>query len=201
MRSWYGVQANILQPYCVGCHQGASAPAGLSWEVGQYDAIVTNGRLSTEITTLREVNPNNPDVSYLMWKLRGQGPSGQPIVGVRMPATGIPLDPALITAIEEWIAAGAPLGNPADATSGGGTGGGGSGGPTTPPPPTTIVPNWYGVQANILQPFCVMCHQGASAPAGLSWEVGQYDAIVTNGRLSTEITTLREVNPNNPDVS
>ena len=199
--TWYGVQAKILQQYCTVCHSGANPPAGLSWEVGQYAAIVTNGRVSTEISTLREIQPSNPDASYLMWKLRGQGPAGQAIVGARMPATGIPLDPALIEVIAQWIGAGAPLGVPADANSG----------PPAPPPPpppppvtpnpSAIVPTWYGVQANILQRFCTVCHSGASPLAGLSWEVGQYATIVTNGRMSTEITSMREVQPGNPDAS
>src|SRR4249920_1755842 len=54
-------------------------------------------------------------------------------------------------------------------------------GPTPPgatPSPTSIVPTWYGVQANILQQYCTLCHSGAGAPKGLSWEVAQYDAIV-----------------------
>ncbi len=218
--TWYGVQANILQRYCTVCHSGANPPAGLSWEVGQYAAVVTNARMSTEIPTLREIDPGNPAASYILWKLRGQGPAGQVIQGVRMPAFGAALDPALIAVVEQWISAGAPLGAPADATAGGTTtppptGGGtttppptGGGGTTTPPPtgggtvtPSSIVPTWYGVQANILQRYCTVCHSGANPPAGLSWEVGQYAAIVTNARMSTEIPTLREIGPGNPDAS
>jgi hypothetical protein len=191
------VQANILQQYCTVCHSGANPPAGLSWEVGQYATNVTNGRMSTEISTMREVQAGNPDASYMMWKLNGHGPAGQAIVGARMPATGIPLDPALIAVIAQWIGNGALLGDPADANSG----------PPTPPPPppppdpSGIIPTWYGVQANILQQYCTVCHSGATPPAGLSWEVGQYATIVTNGRMSTEISTLREVQPSNPDTS
>jgi hypothetical protein len=200
--TWYGVQANILQQYCTLCHSGATPPVGLSWEVTQYDAIVTNKHMSTEIPTMQEVQPGNPDASYMIWKLRGQGPAGQAIGGVRMPATGIPLDPALIDVVAQWIRDGAPLGVPADATSG----------PPAPPPtptpppppapgPSTIVPTWYGVQANILQRYCTLCHSGATAPVGLSWEVTQYDAIVTNKHMSTEIPTMQEVQPGNPDAS
>ena len=207
--TWYGVQANILQQYCTVCHSGANPPAGLSWEVGQYATIVTNARMSTEISTLREISPGDPDASYLMWKLRGQGPAGQAIQGVRMPAFGAALDPSLIAVIEQWIRDGAPLGAPADATAGGTTTPPPTGGGTTTPPPTgggttppaSIVPTWYGVQANILQQYCTICHTGANAPAGLSWEVGQYATIVTNARMSTEIATLREVNPGDPDTS
>lgn len=213
--TWYGVQANIFKVYCTLCHAGASAPLGLSWEVDQYAAVVTNQRMSSEIPTLREVMPGNPDASYLIWKINGHGPAGEAIQGVRMPATGVALSQALIDKLTQWVRDGAPLGVPSDATSGGTTtppsggggggttppGGGGGGGGTTTPPASTIVPTWYGVQANIFQRFCTLCHAGASAPLGLSWEVGQYDAIVTNRRASSEIPSLREVEPNNPDAS
>ncbi|MFZ2651033.1 MAG: hypothetical protein WA210_13105 [Burkholderiaceae bacterium] len=203
--TWYGVQANILQRYCTVCHSGANPPAGISWEVDQYAVVVTNGRMSTEIPTMREINPGAPDASYMIWKLRGQGPAEEAIVGVRMPAFSAALDPALIDVVTQWIRDGAPLGAPSDADSGGSTPP-----PSAPPPPppdggTTppgaIVPTWYGVQANILQRYCTVCHSGANPPAGLSWEVGQYAAIVTDGRMSTEISTMREVKPDDPDAS
>lgn len=171
VRSWYGIQANILQPFCVTCHQGAAQfAAGLSWEVGQYEAIVTNGRLSTEIATMLEVNPSNPDASYLMWKLRGQGPAGEPIVGVRMPATGVALDPALISVVQQWIANGAPLGDPADATAGGGTG-----------TPSFPVGSWMHVWSNTLQ-VCTLCHSNtpSSDRCGVEFECPPKGVVLTS---------------------
>jgi len=62
-----------------------------------------------------------------------------------MPATGIPLDPALIDVIERWILDGAPLGDPTDADSGG------SSGPSFP------VGSWMHVWSESLQ-ICTICH-------------------------------------------
>jgi len=196
--TWATIQADILQVRCVLCHNNTpSAPLGLSWEADQFDTVVTNGRISSEIPSLKIIEPGNSAASYMIWKINGQGPAGQAIVGLRMPASGPPfLAQADIDRITAWIDAGAP-------GTGGGTppGGGGDpgGGGTTDP--TSIIPTWFGVQANILQPFCTGCHGGPSPLAGLSWEVDQYNTIVTNGRLSTEITSLREVQPSNPDAS
>lgn len=179
--TWYGVQANILQSKCVFCHSGANPPAGLSWEVGQYATIVTNARMSTEITTMREVQPSNPDTSYMMWKLNGHGPTGQTIVGVRMPATGIALDPALIEVIAQWIRDGAPLGVPADATSGG------SSGPTYP------VGSWMYVWTEALQ-VCTMCHSRTPSsercgrdfdcpPSGVVLTADNYNGVVNGDEV------------------
>lgn len=188
--TWFGVQANILQRFCTVCHSGPTPPAGLSWEVNQYDAIVTSGRLSTEINTLREVKPLDPDASYMVWKLRGQGPAAQPIVGVRMPATGIPLDPALIDVIVQWIRDGAPLGVPGDADSGG-----------APSGPTFPVGSWMHVWTEALQ-VCTLCHSNAPSsprcgvdfdcpPKGVVLTADNYDGVV-NGD---------EVEPFRPDNS
>ena len=197
--TWATIQADILQGRCVFCHGGASPLAGLSWEADQYDTIVTNGYMSTEITSMLEIAPGNSADSYLIWKLQGAGPNGEELglfngqPSVRMPATGPPyLDQADIDRIAAWIDAGAP-------------GVGGDPGPDPDPDPgpgpSAIIPTWYGVQANIFGKFCTMCHSGDNPPAGLSWEVDQYDAIVTNQRFSTQITTLHEVEPTSPDLS
>ena len=176
--TWYGVQANILQQFCAVCHSGASAPAGLSWEVGQYDAIVTNGHMSTEITTMREVQPGNPDASYMYWKITGN----PGISGVRMPATGIPLDQAYIDVIAQWIRDGAPLGVPSDATAGG------SGGP---PPP--VVGSWMYVWTQSLQ-ICTLCHSNTPSssrcgvdfscpPKGVVLTADNYNGVVDNNEV------------------
>jgi hypothetical protein len=103
-----------------------------------------------------------------MWKLRGQGPAGQAIVGVRMPATGIPLDPALINVIEQWISNGAPLGNPADADSGGSS------------TPTFPVGSWMYVWTESLQ-VCTLCHSRtpSSPRCGTDFECPPKDVVLT----------------------
>jgi hypothetical protein len=187
--TWYGVQANILQKYCTMCHSGATPPAGLSWEVGNYAAIVTNKHMSTEITTMQEVNPNNPDLSYMVWKLRGQGPAGQAIQGVRMPATGIPLDPALIDVIVKWIQAGAPLGVPSDAAAGGG------GGPKYP------VGSWMYVWTEALQ-ICTMCHSRtpSSPRCGKDFSCPPKGVVLTSDNYQG-VVNGKEVEPGRPDNS
>ena len=196
--TWATIQADILEVRCVLCHNNTpSAPMGLSWEADQFDRVVTNGLLSAENFNLKIIEPGNSAASYMVWKINGQGPSGESIGGVRMPASGPPfLDQTDIDRITAWIDAGAP-------------GAGGDPGPDPDPDPdpgpgpdpSAIIPTWYGVQANILEPFCTVCHGGPSPTLGLSWEVDQYDAIVTQGRMSTEINTMQEVQPGNPDAS
>jgi hypothetical protein len=172
------------------CHSGANPPAGLSWEVDQYATIVTNARLSTEISSMREVQPNNPDASYMIWKLRGQGPAGEAIVGVRMPATGIPLDPALIDVIAQWISAGAPLGVPADATSGGSSG---------PPPP--VVGSWMYVWTESLQ-VCTLCHSNtpSSARCGVDFSCPPKGVVLTADNYNG-VVDGSEVRPGDPNGS
>ncbi|MDH3715368.1 MAG: hypothetical protein OET44_16150 [Gammaproteobacteria bacterium] len=84
---------------------------------------------------------------------------------------------------------------------GDGTGGADTGDGGGASDPSTIVPTWYGVQTNILERFCTMCHSGGSPPRGLSWGADQYDTVVTNGRMSTWEPAMRIVDPGSPDTS
>lgn len=188
--TWETIQADILQARCVICHNNTpSAPMGLSWEADQFDTLVTNARMSGEIPSMKIIEPGNSAASYMIWKINGQGSNGEAIVGSRMPASGPPfLSQAEIDRITAWVDAGAP------GTGGGGTGGGGT-------DPSEIIPTWYGIQANILDQFCTVCHSGSNPPMGLSWEVGQFDTIVTNGLMSSEIPSMAIVQSGDPGSS
>jgi hypothetical protein len=59
---------------------------------------------SLEVGSLDRVEPGNPNASYLVQKIEGTA-----AVGVRMPATGVPLDAAAIAAIRQWITNGAAM--------------------------------------------------------------------------------------------
>jgi hypothetical protein len=183
--TWDYIQANILQPRCVGCHSGTNPPAGLSWEASQYDAVVAAPRTNSA-GTYYIVNPGDAANSFMAMKITGDSRSGG-----QMPQGGPYLDQASQDLIKLWInsgavrgAGGAPVPAKPALT---GTGGGGG---------TTPTATWDYIQANILKPRCVSCHSGSGAPGGLSWEANQYDAIVTYGKMDSS-GTYRIVLPGN----
>ncbi|HEX9183720.1 MAG TPA: c-type cytochrome domain-containing protein, partial [Burkholderiales bacterium] len=86
--------ARILAERCAVCHQGEAAPLGL--RLDSIDALLAGGRNGAA------VKPGDPAASELMRRIRGQSLP-------RMPLTGPPfLSDAEASAIERWIAAGAP---------------------------------------------------------------------------------------------
>lgn len=99
------IEAEVFTPTCAkaGCHDAASASAGLVLAAGQsYGSLV--GRSSTQNGGLQRVAPGNPEASYLLHKLRG-APS---ITGGRMPLDGPPyLTTEQIEGIAAWARAGA----------------------------------------------------------------------------------------------
>lgn len=104
------IQANIFTPSCAksGCHTGAGAQQGLILDSGSSWGNLFNVD-SSEIMTLKRVNPGMPDLSYLIHKLEGMQTGGGQIVGMQMPADGPPfLQQATIDVIRLWIANGAP---------------------------------------------------------------------------------------------
>jgi hypothetical protein len=147
----------------VSCHGGGSPAAGLSWEAGQYDAIVTGGRMNLA-GTYRIVNPGNKALSFMYLKI-----IGSPAAGERMPKGGPYLDQATMDLIGTWIDGGAVKGSE----------GGGGGGATIPQP------NWDSIQSVVFQPQCVSCHGGLSPASRLSLEADQYQAIVEDEQRST----------------
>ena len=88
----------ILNAHCIVCHQGEAAPLGL-----RLDSHAALMRGSSRGPVER---PGKPGESELLRRVRGQS---QP----RMPLTGPPwLSDGQIATLEQWVAAGAPAGEP-----------------------------------------------------------------------------------------
>jgi len=189
--TWATIQADILQVRCVLCHNNSpNAPMGLSWEADQYDIVVTAGRISGEVPPMRIIEPGNSAASYMVWKINGQGPSGEAIVGVRMPASGPPfLAQADIDRITAWIDAGAPRGDP-----------GGGGDPGTSDP-TFPVGSWMYVWTEALQ-ICSLCHSltPSSARCGVDFACPPKGVVLTADNY-TGVVDDSIVRPFRPDNS
>jgi hypothetical protein len=82
--SYNSLATEVFQPYCVRCHSGPSAPAGLD--------------LSTYAGVLRQITPFSPATSLIYTRVNDGS----------MPATGA-LPSEVSRAIYEWIRKGAPL--------------------------------------------------------------------------------------------
>jgi Ca2+-binding RTX toxin-like protein len=97
----------IFTGHCVDCHAGASAPHGLKLDALNSYAKLVNVT-SSEVPSLKRVEPGDPDNSYLVRKIEGTA-----AVGGRMPLNtdyGVyrpPLSDAQISLIRQWIIAGA----------------------------------------------------------------------------------------------
>jgi mono/diheme cytochrome c family protein len=92
---------------CSQCHTGAGAPFGVDWS--SPDATCGNlVRFSGEKPELLEVESGNPDRSYVVWKIEGQGPNGEPIELAQMPLANPPLSAEAIQNIRDWIGDGTP---------------------------------------------------------------------------------------------
>jgi len=85
-----------------GCHSGSSPAQGLNLESGKSWQSLVNV-FSTEVGSLKRVWPGRSDRSYLVDKVEGSSI----ILGVRMPSGQLPLPPAEIQLIEDWINDGA----------------------------------------------------------------------------------------------
>jgi hypothetical protein len=98
------IQANVFTPSCAksGCHDTASAQAGLNLEAGlswQNLYLIA----SSQNAMLTRVIPMDPDGSFLIQKLEGT----PGIIGARMPADGFFLQQATVDVIRLWIQNGA----------------------------------------------------------------------------------------------
>ena len=90
----------ILSENCStsGCHTGAYPPQGLNLNETQFPASVIDVP-SQEVPNLKLVDPQNPDQSYLLIKIKGS----EGIKGRQMPAYAQPLEPEEISTIEKWV--------------------------------------------------------------------------------------------------
>ena len=106
------IQANVLDPLCISCHIGASAPLGLRLDEPNSFAMLV-GVPSAQEPGIQRVAPNDPDNSYLIQKLEGTASTG-----AQMPLGGNALPQADIDVIRQWITDGAqpdmPPAPPAD---------------------------------------------------------------------------------------
>jgi hypothetical protein len=103
------IQQEIFGAICVNCHVpgGAAEFMVLDSEPSSYASLV--GQPSVEVNMLRVV-PGDPDLSYLVWKIEGQGPNGEPIAPERMPPPSAgepPLTAQEIALVRQWIEDGA----------------------------------------------------------------------------------------------
>lgn len=107
------IQSNIFEltdsagrNACVSCHTNVGrTPAGgliLLHDVA-YDQLVNVN--ATQISSLKRVNPGNPDASYIVQKIEGRAG----VVGRRMPLNGPPfMTDGQILILRRWIELGAP---------------------------------------------------------------------------------------------
>ncbi len=107
------IQSNIFEltdsagrNACVSCHTNVGrTPAGglnLLHDVA-YDQLFNV--TATQVSTLKRVNPGNPEASYIVHKIEGRAG----IVGRRMPFNGPPfMTDGQILILRRWIELGAP---------------------------------------------------------------------------------------------
>jgi hypothetical protein len=101
------IQDNVFTPLCAVCHTGPSGPvlpAGLDLTSLSMSYMSLVNVPSLEVGSIDRVEPGDPNASYLVQKIEGTA-----AVGVRMPATGVPLNAASIAAIRQWITNGAAM--------------------------------------------------------------------------------------------
>ena len=98
----FGAQIQpIFNDNCTRCHSGSSAPRGLRLDSANSYANLVNVA-SSEVPSLKRVNPGDDANSYLVQKIEGTA-----AVGGRMPLNSTPLSAANINLIRRWIAEGA----------------------------------------------------------------------------------------------
>lgn len=97
----------ILSASCTGRCHGAGGAAGLDLSTATNAIMNLVSKASTQCAMDQRVIPNQPEKSYLIWKLDGMAPMGAACYkGERMPKGGM-LSAADIATIRAWIADGA----------------------------------------------------------------------------------------------
>lgn len=96
------IQALVFDPRCVEHHGGHAVEAGLDLSEGMSHMNLVD--VPSTQAGMDLVEPGDPENSYLIHKLEDR----PGIVRDRMPPAGDPLTAEEITAIRDWIAAGAP---------------------------------------------------------------------------------------------
>jgi hypothetical protein len=98
------VQSEIFTPTCaqIGCHDTIGQQSQMVLVAGQAYANIVNVQ-SVETPSLRRIQPNDPDNSYLYRKITGAN-----ITGARMPLNLPPLSDEKIRLVRDWIRRGAP---------------------------------------------------------------------------------------------
>lgn len=158
------VQSNVFGGVCSQCHTGAGAPLGVNWS-SETDTCSNIDRPSGEISTMMEIKSGFPDESYLIWKVSGAGPNGEPIVFEQMPAGGNPaLSADTIQNIRDWIADGTPGCTSAKSSENETTASNGSSVMSNHEP--GIVPGSWSEVWNQSLRVCTLCHSiNPSSPA------------------------------------
>ncbi|HSN16330.1 MAG TPA: hypothetical protein VLT61_16975 [Anaeromyxobacteraceae bacterium] len=100
--TWAGLAQQIIVPRCASgsCHGGNPPPAFPQLDADAGWAAMVNVQSQQDVMML--VAPGDPDQSWLMVRLRGEG--GRPY----MPLGDAQLSDAELAAVESWIANGAP---------------------------------------------------------------------------------------------
>lgn len=91
---------NIIKQNCSvsGCHMGKYPQMGLNLESGKFPQTVVDVP-STERPSLKIIDSQNPEKSYLLMKIKGS----PEIVGKQMPMSRTPLSSENIRTIQDWI--------------------------------------------------------------------------------------------------
>jgi polyvinyl alcohol dehydrogenase (cytochrome) len=108
--SWKAIQATVIGPRCAGCHGGSGGLSGLEGCVTGHSVMV--GVPSSQLPSMKRVEPGDPDRSWLVQKLDGtQNQFDAQCVGgfcgSAMPPGAVLLTPEEREAIRAWIRAGA----------------------------------------------------------------------------------------------
>ena len=104
------IQQDVFSAICINCHVTGGTASFLILDSERNSLANLVNVPSLEILMLFRVVPQEPDQSYLVWKVEGQGPNGEAILGERMPpasAGEAPLTAEQIADIRSWILDGA----------------------------------------------------------------------------------------------